>query len=222
MVGIFITFEGLDGAGKSTQIQRVRQRLEDSGQTVVCTREPGGTKLGESIREILLNPASVIGPEAEALLYAASRAELVREVIRPALGEGKIVISDRYVDASLAYQGAGLGLGVKRVQSVNSFATGGLEPNLTFLFDLPVETSQERVTKDRGAQGKEPDRLERRSQEYFTLVREQFLDIAKANPKRVHVVNASLPLDQLEMVIWKRVMDLMRGNSSAYNKARDS
>lgn len=198
--GLFITFEGLDGAGKTTQIRRIKGRLEAAGRRVVATREPGGTKAGDEIRSILLSPQSHLTAEAEVLLYAASRAQHVREVIVPSLEQGKIVLCDRFLDASLAYQGRGLGLGVDRVASVNEFATGGLSPHLTFLFDLPVEASRQRLQRSRSSN--QPDRIERRSPEYFQAVRDCFLEIARQEPDRVIVVDAARPESVIEQEIW--------------------
>lgn len=201
---MFITFEGLDGAGKSTQIARLVARLQDTGHRVVATREPGGTPVGDRLREILLNsPSDAVAPATEALLYAASRAQLVSQVIMPALEEGQCVLCDRYVDASLAYQGKGLELGVKTVAQVNELATGGLRPDVTFLFDLSVDTSRQRVEVTREHQ--QPDRIERRDNGYFERVREEFLRIAKSDPQRVIILNAALSPDALEQEIWYHV-----------------
>ncbi|SFV00075.1 dTMP kinase [Alicyclobacillus macrosporangiidus] len=199
---MFITFEGLDGAGKSTQIERLRARLEGSGRRVVCTREPGGTPLGDSLRALLLDPARRdIAPRTEALLYAASRAQLLWERVGPALARGDVVLCDRYVDASLAYQGEGLGLGMDAVAAVNRFATGGLTPDLTFLLDVPVAVSRGRVRTGRG----QADRIEQRGDEYFSRVRDAFLRIATAEPERVVVLDGTLDAQALEQEIWSRV-----------------
>jgi dTMP kinase len=199
---VFITFEGLDGAGKSTQIERLRARLEGSGRRVVCTREPGGTPLGDALRALLLDPARRdIAPRTEALLYAASRAQLLWERVGPALARGDVVLCDRYVDASLAYQGEGLGLGMDAVAAVNRFATGGLTPDLTFLLDVPVAVSRGRVRTGRG----QADRIEQRGDEYFSRVRDAFLRIAAAEPERVVVLDGTLDAQALEQEIWSRV-----------------
>ncbi|MCL6598758.1 MAG: dTMP kinase [Alicyclobacillus macrosporangiidus] len=199
---MFITFEGLDGAGKSTQIERLRARLEASGRRVMCTREPGGTPLGDALRALLLDPARRdIAPRTEALLYAASRAQLLWERVRPALARGDVVLCDRYVDASLAYQGEGLGLGMDAVAAVNRFATGGLKPDLTFLLDVPVAVSRGRVQAGRG----QADRIEQRGDEYFSLVRDAFLRIAAAEPERVVVLDGTRDAQALEQEIWSRV-----------------
>ena len=199
--GMFITFEGLDGAGKSTQIDRLKHTFEVNGHFVLTTREPGGTHIGDKLREILLNPShTMLGERTEALLYAASRAQLLHEVVQPALRRGEIVLCDRYVDASIAYQGAGLGLGVDSIQTINDFATEGLQPDLTFLFDLPVAVSQSRVHSVRSDSA--PDRIERRDEAYFDRVRKQFLRIAEAFASRVVVLDATQPPNVLEQEIW--------------------
>ena len=198
---MFITFEGLDGAGKTTQIERLRRRLEDLGTRVVMTREPGGTPIGDALRAMLLDPGQTsLSPHTEALLYAASRAQLLAEVIRPALNESGIVICDRYVDASIAYQGAGLQLGTEAVGSVNAFATGGLQPDLTILMDLPVDESRHRVSESLRTTG--PDRIEQRDAEYFGRVRKAFREIAQHEPHRVVVVDARKTPEELEQEIW--------------------
>jgi dTMP kinase len=207
--GLFITFEGLDGAGKSTQIERLQHRLSQLRQSVTYTREPGGTKLGDEIRALLLGTAhSRMVSKTEVLLYAASRAQLVAEVIEPALARGEVVLCDRFVDASLAYQGAGLGVGVPEVSSVNQFATGGLKPDVTILFHLPVETSQARVRS--GRNGTNPDRIEQRTGEYFTRVQNQFMKLAALEPSRIVVVDACLSVDELEQEIWSVISNYLK------------
>lgn len=212
---MFITFEGLDGAGKSTQISRLRSRLEALGIQVVMTREPGGTETGDALRNMLLDPMQKrLSGQTEALMYAASRAQLLHEVIGPALAAGQLVICDRYVDASIAYQGAGLRLGVDAVAAVNWFATGGLAPDLTLLMDLPVEESRSRVEKSNRESG--PDRIEQRDADYFSRVREAFLKIAKDEPNRVAVLDANRTPEQLEQEIWNLVsnrLNMISGKS---------
>lgn len=215
---MFITFEGLDGAGKSTQISHLRARLLRLGVEVVLTREPGGTPLGDALRAMLLDPSQKqLSGHTEALMYAASRAELLHEVIRPALAEGKLVICDRYVDASIAYQGVGLGLGVDVIAKVNEFATGGLRPDLTILLDLRVEESRHRVSAGNRTAG--PDRIEQRDSAYFSRVRDAFLQIAKNEPDRVKVLDGERSPSDLEQEIWYLVsnrMNRMTGNRERY------
>jgi dTMP kinase len=201
---VLITFEGLDGAGKSTQIERLRRTLEEHGRFVVVTREPGGTDIGDAIRTLLLDPdQQQMAPRAEALLYAASRAQLLHQVVRPALARGEMVLCDRYVDASLAYQGAGLEIGVQDVIRANLFATEGLRPDLTFLFDVSVSISQSRVHESRG--DVLPDRIERRNSAYFHRVRNEFMRIAADESDRVVVLDATRSPDELEQEIWQSV-----------------
>ncbi len=184
--GLFITLEGPDGGGKSTQAARLREKLRTRGAPVVFTREPGGTPVGEALREIILDPASQLSEQAEVLLYAASRAQNVEQVIRPALAEGKVVLADRFVDSSVAYQGYALGRGVEAVRQVNAFATGGLVPDLTLLLDVTPEVGLGRV--DARGEGDAGDRIEQRQLDYHRRVREYYLALAKEEPGRVRVI----------------------------------
>ncbi|RIV24363.1 dTMP kinase [Alicyclobacillaceae bacterium I2511] len=200
-IAVLITFEGLDGAGKSTQIQRLRIRLEQAGYPVLWTREPGGTPLGDMLRSLLLSSSGgPVAAKTEALLYAASRAQLLEQVIQPALTQNKIVLCDRFVDASIAYQGAGLGLGISAVEHLNDWVLGGIKPQLTLLFDLPVQVSRQRVRHSRGEGA--ADRIEQRDNEYFERVRRALLDLARRHPQRIHVVDATWGLDAVEQEIW--------------------
>ncbi|WP_217994684.1 dTMP kinase [Alicyclobacillus kakegawensis] len=198
---MFISFEGIDGAGKTTQCDRLAARLQSLGKPLTRVREPGGTQLGERIRALLLDVDEAPAAATEALLYAASRAQLVQQVIRPALAEGRVVLCDRFVDASLAYQGAGLGLGVEAVRAVNQMATGGLLPDVTILLDLPVAVGRARLV----ASGQPRDRIEQRDEAYFERVRQALLDIAGADSRRVQVVDATLPEDAIEQEIWNHI-----------------
>jgi dTMP kinase len=186
---MFVTFEGLDGSGKTTQVERLRARLEAEGREVVSTREPGGTPLGEGIRELVLH-GHEMSPWAEALLFASARAEHVDEVIRPALERGADVLCDRYVDSSLAYQGIARGLGLERVLEVNLDAVGGLMPDRTFVLALDSETASGRV-------GESPDRIEREEPGFRARVEAAFLELAERFPERIVVLDASLPADEL-------------------------
>jgi dTMP kinase len=186
MAGLFVTFEGVDRAGKTTQAGMLRDAL---GDRAVAVREPGGTPAGERIREILKDGSIELSPVSEALLFAAARAELVERVIRPALEDGKVVVSDRYLDSSLAYQGEGRGLGVDEVARVNRFATGGLEPDITFLLELDLAAA--------AARGGEADRFEDEGQALQQQVRDAYEKMAAADPARWHRVDASRPADEV-------------------------
>lgn len=204
--GLFITFEGGDGAGKTTQIERVREWFEERGHKVLVTREPGGTEMGAQLREIVQNGPENIDPRTEALLYAADRAYHVSTVLRPALAAGVVVLGDRYIDSSVAYQGAARALGVDEIRSLSEWATGGLEPDLTFLLDLPPQVGASRGT------GK-PDRMERESAEFHGRVRTEYLRIAEENMHRVVVIDAVGTPDEvfseLRGVLEERVEVLM-------------
>lgn len=189
MSGFFITFEGPDGAGKTTQIERVSAWLTQRGRAHIRTREPGGTAISNKVRELLLNPAhDEMADQTEVMLYAASRAQLVNQVIRPALDDGQIVLCDRFVDASLAYQGYGLGYPVDQIAAINHFATGGLRPGRTYLLDVPVEVGLNRVHQRRSG---ELDRIEQKHTAYHVNVRNGFLAIAKREPERFYRIDAT-------------------------------
>lgn len=179
MSGLFVTFEGIDRSGKTTQAALV---LEALGDAAVGVREPGGTPAGERVREVLKDPAVALSLQAETLLFAAARAELVRDVIRPALAEGLVVVSDRYLDSSLAYQGAARGLGVEEVARINRFATGGLEPDLTLLLELDAEAA--------AARGGEDDRFEQEGSTLQLAVGEAYAELAAADPSRWRRIRA--------------------------------
>ena len=193
MSGVFVTFEGGEGVGKSTQLHRLAARLEALGVEVVLLREPGGTVLGDRIRELLLDPASVgMDAHAELLLYEASRAQLVAEVIRPALDRGAVVLCDRFTDSTLAYQGGGRGLPTAQIAALNEAATAGLHPDVTVLLDLPLDEGLRRATTN-GA-----DRLEAEDVAFHERVAAAFLGIAMAEPDRVVVLDASGTADEVE------------------------
>lgn len=179
---LFITFEGGDGSGKSTQIERVRTWFEERGHRVLVTHEPGGTELGRDIRRMVQNGPEDIDPRTEALLYAADRAYHVATVVRPALEEGFVVLADRYIDSSLAYQGAARSLGVDEIRALSAWATRELAPTLTFLLDLPPEVGARRRTDA-------PDRLERESMDFHERVRHEYLRLADAEPERMIVID---------------------------------
>ncbi|MEO6143413.1 MAG: dTMP kinase [Dermatophilaceae bacterium] len=195
--GLFIALEGGDGAGKSTQGRLLRVWLEDLGHTVVMTREPGGTDFGRTVRELVLH-GDHVAPRAEALLFAADRAHHVETLIRPALARGQVVITDRYMDSSIAYQGAGRDLGVGEVRELNVWATGGLVPTLTVLVDLPAAVGRAR------REGVH-DRLESEADDFHIAVREHFLTLAGSDPGRYLVVDGGLPAEQIHELVRARV-----------------
>jgi len=191
MNGRFITFEGIEGSGKSTQIKLFADYLRKGGDEVVVTREPGGTRVGDLIREILLNPDNIsILPKTELLLYAAARAQHVEEKIIPAIKAGKTVISDRYADATKAYQGAARNIPQKLLKDIHKIATEGLEPNITFLLDLPADIGLARARK-RNELADKQDRFENEEIKFHNRVRKGYLDIAKKEARRVKIVDAS-------------------------------
>jgi len=200
-----VTLEGVEGCGKSTQARLLARRLKAEGYHVLLTREPGGTKLGRLVRSCLLTPGGKVGPMAEFLLFVADRAQHVAEVIRPALGRGRIVISDRFGDSSRAYQGFGRGIGLARVDRINREATGGLRPDLTILLDLPVREGLIRVGR-RGAM----TRLDREKLRFHEKVRSAFLVLATREPGRIRVVDARLGRQETCEVICRHVIERIR------------
>jgi len=193
MKGMLITFEGVEGCGKTTQIDRLRQHLESSGREVVITREPGGTPIAEAIRNLLLDPVHrEMSPVTELLLYAAARAQHVDERIRPAIEAGKIVLSDRFADSTTAYQGAGRGLDPKMIAALHRIATRGVWPPLTIVIDVPSEEGLRRAMRVRAS-----DRIEQETLAFHERVREAFLRLAEREPGRVRVVNGLRPVDKV-------------------------
>jgi dTMP kinase len=205
VTGRFITFEGGDGSGKSTQAKLLTQWLESEGHTVFRSREPGGTDVGVEIREIVLHHRGDIAPRAEALLYAADRAQHIATKVRPALQRGDIVIQDRYLDSSVAYQGAGRVLGGREVRDLSLWATEALLPDLTILLDLDETVARGRLDAD----NKRFDRLEAERSEFHGRVRESFLELALAEPDRFLVLDASFPVETLAESIRTRVATLL-------------
>ena len=195
---MFITFEGADGCGKTTQIKLIDEYLRSKGYKTLLTREPGSKGLGEKIRDILLNYEGEVSSRCESFLFLADRAQHVDCIIKPALQEGTIVLCDRHTDSTVAYQGYGRGLDIEEIKKLNALATGGLKPDLTIVFDVDIKTSQARV-------GKNKDRMESAGIEFFKKVREGFLEIAKEEPQRVKVINSS---DTIEN-IHKKVVELI-------------
>lgn len=204
--GVFIAFEGGDGAGKSTQAGRLAAALESLGYTVLRTREPGGTPVGEKLRSLVLDHGNGdIDAHTEALIFAASRAAHATQVIRPALGRGEIVLTDRYIDSSVAYQGAGRNLGLDAVRSLNEWATSGLQPHLTVLLDVDPQLGRRRRTAGQAAE----DRLESEADEFHTRIREAFLSLATDRPESYLVLPAHLPVEDLAAQILARVETLL-------------
>lgn len=202
---MFISFEGIDGVGKSTQIRLAEEYLRSRGKDVVCTLEPGGTDLGQEIRNLLLHRKGDVAPRSEALLYAADRAHHVATKVRPALNEGKVVITDRYLDSSVAYQGAGRKLSADEIRNISLWAVDGLLPDLTVLVDLDPEIAAER----RKGTGQEADRLEREKIDFFQAVRNEFLKLAAAEPERFLVVDATQTPEQIFVHISKKLDELL-------------
>jgi dTMP kinase len=194
---MFVTFEGLDRSGKTTQVELLRQALEEAGREVVTTREPGGTELGEGIRELLLHGPAMSG-WAEAALFAAARAELVAEVIRPALERGAVVVSDRYLDSSLAYQGIARGLGIESVLELNLAVVGGLLPDVTFVLLVSPEEAERRFEG-------EPDRIERERSGFRAAVDTAYRELAQRFPERIVALDGSRPAEQVAAQVRERL-----------------
>lgn len=197
--GLFITFEGADGCGKTTQLELLRDYLTEFGYDVILTREPGGKGLGEKIREILLNYDGEVSDRCESFLFLADRAQNIDTIVKPAIAAGKIVLCDRHTDSTVAYQGYGRGLDIDRINMLNSIATDGLKPDLTFVFDIDTETAMERV-------GKNKDRMESAGIEFHKKVRSGYLQLAQKDPQRIKVINAS---DTIE-TIHQNVINIIR------------
>jgi dTMP kinase len=205
MRGVLVTFEGVEGSGKSTQIERLRAWLDAEGFAVLVSREPGGTPIGEQVRAVLLDPDNgAMDGLTELFLYLASRCQHVREVVRPAIQRGMVVLLDRYVDSSVAYQGGGRGLGPRPVARLNKLATGGLAPDLTILVDVPVEVGRRR----KGASGL--DRLERERVEFHERVRDSYLQLARRAPRRWCVVDGGQPAGDIARSIRVAVEKLLQ------------
>ena len=203
MRGKFITFEGADGSGKTTQIEMIKKYLEGKGYECLLTREPGGSNLGNKIREILLHYDGEVDSLCELLLYMADRAQHVNTVIRPALERGQIVLCDRYTDSSVAYQGYARGLDVERIIKLNKIATENLDPDLTVVFDVETETAIKRV-------GEIKDRLEQEGIEFHKKLRCGYLELAKRFPERIKVVNANLSIEEVFSQVINALEDSMK------------
>ena len=205
MAGCFITFEGTEGCGKSTHIKKLARRLEAEGHNVRTLREPGGTDSGESIRQLLKHGPEELTAEAELLLMNASRAQLVREVIRPAIAAGEIVLCDRFYDSTTVYQGTGRGLNAAQVQRVIEFAAGETRPDLTLLLKIPLKISEERR-----ARRAETDRFEQADRTFFERIEAGYTALAAAEPDRIRVIQADQPLDSVAATIWHVVSERLK------------
>ena len=216
MKGIFITFEGPEGSGKTTQSRHLAERLSQADYEVVTTREPGGTDIGEAIRDILQHDSAGEGlfPEAEALLFAASRAQLVREIILPALQRGACVLSDRFADSTVAYQGYGRGFNVERMQAINAFAMGAAVPELTLLLDVAVSDGFVRMRERNVAQHRCDDRFERETIAFHEKVRAGYLALAELSPERFRTVDSSREESVVAEDIWEHVRLLIERRGS--------
>lgn len=188
--GLFITFEGPDGCGKTTQMNLLAQYFEKKGKKVVLTREPGGKGLGEKVREILLNYNGEVSDRCESFLFLADRAQNIDIIVKPAVKQGEIVLCDRHIDSTVAYQGYGRGLDINEINILNNLATGGKKPDLTLVFDVDVETSMKRV-------GKEKDRMESAGIDFHNRVRNGYLELAKQEPDRIKVLDATKTIEEI-------------------------
>ncbi len=195
--GLFITFEGADGCGKTTQMNLLAEYLKKENIPFILTREPGGKGLGEKVREILLNYEGPVSDRCESFLFLADRAQNIDIIVNPAVEKGKIVLCDRHIDSTVAYQGYGRGLDIERINMLNDIATNGKKPDLTFVFDIDVETSMKRV-------GTEKDRLESAGIEFHNRVRNGYLELAKQEPKRIKVLDATKSIEE----IHKQVIEI--------------
>ena len=205
--GLFISFEGSEGCGKSTQIQRLAARLTGLGKSVLLTREPGGTEIGEQLRELLQfsKAGHAMCAETELLLFTASRAQLVREKIAPALAAGSIVLADRFLDSTTVYQGVARRLDPARVEAINRFAVGDCLPALTFILDLDPAAARTRLTARPGA----PDRMESQPAAFFDAVRAGYLTLVRSDEPRFHLLAAALPVDEIADAIWQATAPLL-------------
>jgi dTMP kinase len=196
MPGLFVSFEGGEACGKSTQVARLVEKLESIGRHVIAIREPGSTRAGEAIRNLLLH--------SELLLFGASRAQLIEEVVRPALDAGKIVLADRFTDSTTVYQGIARGIGLKFIREMEEFVCARLRPGVTFLLDLDLETIRNRRLR-RVRPVSSPDRMEELPPEFHQKVRDGYLQLAREFPERIKIVDAARSADEVEAAIWKEI-----------------
>jgi dTMP kinase len=206
LAGKFITFEGIDGSGKSTQLRMLAGHLRQKGTDIVSTQEPGGTPLGKRLRAAFLETEEVVAPISELLLFAADRAQHVELLIKPSLEQGRVVISDRYADATFAYQGAGRGFDETVVNEVIQLATGGLKPHLTLFFDITVDTAIRRMNEHKGDE-RVQNRMDRETTEFYDRVRKAYLGIAEREPQRFTVIDANGSIDE----VHRQVLDIVDG-----------
>lgn len=209
MRGTFITFEGIDGSGKSTQLRMLASDLRVKGFDVLTTMEPGGTPLGRRLRAAFLETEESVDPLAELLLFAADRAQHVRFLIEPKLAEGKIVISDRYADATAAYQGAGRGFPEPMIKQVIKLATGGLKPDLTLFFDLPIETALRRA-HSRHEKGEQKNRMDTETRGFYVRVRDSYLQTAQREAKRFRILDANLSVAEIHAEVSRIVTEFLK------------
>lgn len=204
-MSLFITFEGADGCGKTTQIELINKYLQEKGYKTLVTREPGAKGLGEKLREILLNYEGEVSPNCESFLFLADRAQHVDCIIKPALKNNTIVLCDRHTDSTIAYQGYGRQLNIQEIKKLNDIAVNGLKPDLTIVFDIDVETSMQRV-------GKTKDRMESAGMEFFNRVRNGYLEIAKDEPNRVKVINSADTIENIHTKVVELVEEVIKAN----------
>ncbi len=208
MSGLFLSFEGGEASGKSVQAQRLAERLMAEGRAVVAVREPGSTPVGERVRDIVLHAQEIpLGANAQALLYSTARAQLVRDVIRPALAAGKVVIVDRFYDSTLAYQGYGHGADLAQLRAVTDFAVGDTRPDRTLLLDLPLDAAEQRAATRKP--GRAWDRFEAEARAFHERVREGYLRLAAAEPRRFAVIKADRDIDAVAADVWREVEALL-------------
>lgn len=201
--GLFITFEGADGCGKTTQLNLLKEYLERKGYDVILTREPGAKGLGIKIREILLNYDGEVSNRCESFLFLADRAQNIDIIVNPAIKNGKIVLCDRHTDSSVAYQGYGRGLDIEQIKTLNNLATGGKTPDLTLVFDVDIETSMKRV-------GNEKDRMESAGVEFFNRVRNGYLEIAKQEPERIKVIDSTKSIEDVHNQVLQVIEQILK------------
>ena len=201
--GLFITFEGSDGCGKTTQIELLDEYLRKNGYSTLITREPGAKGLGEKVREILLNYDGEVSPRCESFLFLADRAQHADCIIKPAIKNGVIVLCDRHTDSTIAYQGYGRGVNIPELKHLNEMAVNGLKPDLTIVFDIDAKTSMERVGKDK-------DRMESAGMEFFERVRKGYLEIAKQEPDRVKVIDSTKSIEEIHHKVLELLKNVIR------------